>query len=117
MIRQKDPLDILHILDDLRGGKPRDVSVDTQIGLIALCFVDKKHSIRTTINALLNLNYADATSNDQRGEIYLLDHAHDCAIEGRGSVEAVASDLRAFLTPYAQKVRQQYMSIISLHQD
>lgn len=111
MIRQTHPLDVMKLLRSL--GAADSAATETQIGFIGLLY--EKHQITTqlAIRRLFALIDEADTTADQQSQIYYLDDGYDLAVAGTyGTMNAIERGVSAFVTPYAERLAEQYPQII-----
>ena len=84
-------------------------SMQTQIGLLGGRLAKSSITFRGAFNALWALRDEEGITDEQRSQIYYLDDSYDHAIAGTwGVVKDVDRELEEFVTPYAERLAEQF---------
>jgi hypothetical protein len=73
ILSQTNPVDILKLLNKIRGEFPADLSIRNRIGLIGVCFQQNRLTLKDAVAALFALTHDDGTSERQKSAIYFLE--------------------------------------------
>ena len=104
MNQRVDPHDLLKLLEAVGQTDARQ-KVETEIGFLGLLLSSRRITVEKAIRSLWSLVYAPGITDEQQSQIYYLDDGYDLALAGTyGTITEIEVELRAFVTPYADKL-------------
>jgi hypothetical protein len=112
ILRNAHPLDVMKLLRSLGAADPA-ATLETQVGFIALLYTTQQITTQLAIRGLFALVHEPGTTADQESHIYYLDDGYDLAVAGTyGTMDDIERELNDFLSPYAERITEQYPQLI-----